>query len=1259
MLRGLKKSNVSKLTGLTAAAPPLVSGASVIQTAPVVAVRESFNAEEAVISRRAREEAMKKLPEVMVVSTEFSTISWEEIEALSLVEVTRLEYDAIDGSLNDPRAGSWDAKLCITCRESNCVGHFLRRKFGKMIFDIRSSSARSSSGSISNTIKDVINVLTCMCTTCGRLLVDAKTIREWGALKYSGKERLKFIAAKCVNMPCSYVKQDPSLGDQVIKCGKNPEFIYRDTYIEFKAAPNTSLHGLAKYNNQIDSAEGAFYLLNQLSQKDAELIGFKAPNHPRNWIIQGILIIPPTLRPPRIDGTEMKQHRLTEAYRAVIQADIDLRLSLKDGTQKVREERYQKLVDAYRLVIYKSKEPRYGGDIKPIMELIKGKEGWLRKKAMGSRANYCARTVIGPDPTLKFGELSVPMIFAPILTVKETVQIYNIKRLTNLLNNDKITAVTQISGKYKGISRTIANNVGGRNAAVIQTLRIGDIVERHLQDGDFIMFNRQPTLHKQSQLAGKVVLRDQLHIGLHLAYSTPQGADFDGDEENLHSFRTFGSQAEAEFIASAPLCVMSAQQNRPIMGLVMDSLDGAYQLSDPTVRIPRDDFFQFLMEISNQSDFDTLDKRLKQFNVHPYSGRALISALFPAGFYYKKDDVLIIDGVMLGGLMSKEHLLTSHRSIIQDMWHDPDYGPARVKDFINDATFLFDKAATYFGLSVGLDDCMFGNKEIESISSLELAKIESEVDGINSEPVRDAAQEAFKRRRLIGVLDKIKSIGRSVVEKVAVIPNNIARAFVIELKSSRSDFMLDIKIGQSKIDESKVKIAEYKDKVSKTDDIDKPEDFGGKLLNTVKSWFDILSSVKRRGVTEYLSPEVLSQLILLNDQIKGLNTNSTLQEVTQAINNLESIIPELNKQAPLVIGPINDELITYLQNNRFKITQGFEHKIQNIIESSAAQLKRMMTSIVGDSNVSSGLVYYIKGPTGKDLKKVLSQMILLNNRSTYSDFNNVYNQLLTISPYIKDAAPISTNSFAIATEVGAGSKGSLANVAQVTTSVGQQFLAGDIIKPQLAGGTKCLSTYDENDPRIQSRGFCYSSYGQGLSPEESWYTFVAGRESLLDTALRTSVTGDLQRKLTKIIGENCIATFDGSIRSPTSTDPFRPGDSNNMLYQFVYGGDGFRADELMKIKAPGFSELAFFIDVEAVAKKMNSLAGWVPEDAKNPELKEVFEDYQRPYYGFGLSTEDQPVINVNVQTPVIEHQAFPISKQAEATKSIDLDDLDK
>ena len=63
---------------------------------------------------------------------------------------------------------------------------------------------------------------------------------------------------------------------------------------------------------------------------------------------------------------------------------------------------------------------------------------------------------------------------------------------------------------------------------------IGDIVERHIQDGDYMLFNRQPSLHKMSIMGHRVKVLDFSTFRLNLTCTSPYNADFDGDEMNMH-----------------------------------------------------------------------------------------------------------------------------------------------------------------------------------------------------------------------------------------------------------------------------------------------------------------------------------------------------------------------------------------------------------------------------------------------------------------------------------------------------------------------------------------------------------------------------------------------------------------------------------------------------------------------------------------------------------------------------------------------------
>ena len=105
-------------------------------------------------------------------------------------------------------------------------------------------------------------------------------------------------------------------------------------------------------------------------------------------------------------------------------------------------------------------------------------------------------------------------------------------------------------------------------------LEIGYKVERHIQDGDWVLFNRQPSLHKMSIMGHRVkVLRFQT-FRLNLSVTTPYNADFDGDEMNMHVPQSYESLAEIREIMAVPRQIMNPQSNKPVMGIVQDSLLG-------------------------------------------------------------------------------------------------------------------------------------------------------------------------------------------------------------------------------------------------------------------------------------------------------------------------------------------------------------------------------------------------------------------------------------------------------------------------------------------------------------------------------------------------------------------------------------------------------------------------------------------------------------------------------------------------------------
>ncbi len=167
---------------------------------------------------------------------------------------------------------------------------------------------------------------------------------------------------------------------------------------------------------------------------------------------------------------------------------------------------------------------------------------------MGKRVDFSSRTVVSPDPSLELDQLGVPYEIAKELTVPERVTQLNIEHLTDLVergdewpgarfyiskaNNNEITDLHFVKSKPK--------------------LTYGDIVERHLNDNDYVVFNRQPSLHKMSLMGHRVKILPGQTFRLNLAVTTPYNADFDGDEMNMHVPQSLEATSEVKNIMGVP-----------------------------------------------------------------------------------------------------------------------------------------------------------------------------------------------------------------------------------------------------------------------------------------------------------------------------------------------------------------------------------------------------------------------------------------------------------------------------------------------------------------------------------------------------------------------------------------------------------------------------------------------------------------------------------------------------------------------------------
>ncbi|KAE9397212.1 beta and beta-prime subunits of DNA dependent RNA-polymerase [Gymnopus androsaceus JB14] len=318
----------------------------------------------------------------------------------------------------------------------------------------------------------------------------------------------------------------------------------------------------------------------KMSDSDLHLIGLSEEYARPEWMILTVMPVPPPpVRPSiAVDGGAMRsEDDLTYKLGDIIKASANVRRCEQEGAPAHVISEFEQLLQ-FHVATYMDNDiagipqalQKSGRPVKAIRARLKGKEGRLRGNLMGKRVDFSARTVITGDPNLELDEVGVPKSIAMNLTFPERVTPYNIAYLQELVRNGPTT--------YPG-ARYVVRDTGERidlryNKRADAFLQYGWVVERHMKDGDFVLFNRQPSLHKMSMMSHRVRLMPYSTFRLNLSVTPPYNADFDGDEMNMHVPQSEETRAELSQIAWVPRQIISPQANKPVMGIVQDTLCG-------------------------------------------------------------------------------------------------------------------------------------------------------------------------------------------------------------------------------------------------------------------------------------------------------------------------------------------------------------------------------------------------------------------------------------------------------------------------------------------------------------------------------------------------------------------------------------------------------------------------------------------------------------------------------------------------------------
>jgi DNA-directed RNA polymerase I subunit RPA1 len=329
-------------------------------------------------------------------------------------------------------------------------------------------------------------------------------------------------------------------------------------------------------------------------------------------------VTPTCFRPPQAAGGEINENASNKALVAILQ-DC-LRIRDHKAAHGDRSNSMQRLMEAFvsvqhnvNTMIDSTKTPLTGLAAlhveNGIKQTLEKKEGLFRKNMMGKRVNFAARSVISPDPNIETSEIGVPLVFAQKLTYPEPVTDENYTRLRDFIINGPdqwpgAVAIEMENGSVQKLPRGIMEDDRARRGEMAKLLQtpdplVGDLkpkkVLRHLMNNDYVLMNRQPTLHKPSIMGHKArVLKKERTIRMHYANCNTYNADFDGDEMNMHLPQNAVAQAEAREIASTNLQYLVPTSGKPLRGLIQDHLVMAVQLTSRDTLFTRDEYQQLL-----------------------------------------------------------------------------------------------------------------------------------------------------------------------------------------------------------------------------------------------------------------------------------------------------------------------------------------------------------------------------------------------------------------------------------------------------------------------------------------------------------------------------------------------------------------------------------------------------------------------------------------------------------------------------------------
>ena len=712
----------------------------------------------------------------------FGLMSPEQIREMSVVKIERPDtYDEdgypIESGLMDSRLGVIDPSLkCRTCGEKGgeCQGHFGMIELARPVIHVGFGD-------------DIHKILRSTCSECGRVLLDDDEIEEYTEkmeeLQEAGEsveELVKEVYKICKDKKTKEVCPHCGAEQEDIKIVKPIDIIEVRKQYDENGELMTEEDGTPITEDYDLTASEVREKLQRIPDEDAYVLGVNPEVARPEWMVLTVLPVPPvTVRPSiTLDTGERSEDDLTHKLVDILRINQRLIENMDAGAPQLIVEDLWKLLQ-YHVTTYFDNEAsgvpparhRSGRPLKTLAQRLKGKEGRFRSNLSGKRVNFSARTVISPDPNISINEVGVPEMIAKEVTVPTYVNEWNVDELKEaILNGPNVHPGANyvkktINGKEMKV-RVLDDN----RELVVENLEYGDVVMRHLKDGDIVLFNRQPSLHRMSMMAHEVRVLPYKTFRLNLCVCPPYNADFDGDEMNMHVFQTDESRAEAKSLMRVQEHILSPRFGGPIIGAIHDHISGAYLLTRDGFTVPED-----------------VDKKHLKRKNRDWTGKELFSLLLPddLNMNYKaeicrkcetclKEDcqydafVVIKDGQLTHGAIDEAAYGSFSGKILDTIVKE--YGPSRAKEFLDRSTDLAICGIMKTGITTGTNDEEIPEEAIEVIDA-HLDKAEQEVDKLIAtyeegllQPLPGRSAEETLEMRIVQVLGEARDTAGEIAE---------------------------------------------------------------------------------------------------------------------------------------------------------------------------------------------------------------------------------------------------------------------------------------------------------------------------------------------------------------------------------------------------------------------------------------------------------------------------------------------------------------